>query len=58
MTCKGICARYDTQPIEGNKRGMKYPKCNTCDIRIKWDGVHCPCCGNKFSRRNRNGRSL
>jgi len=46
MTCRGICARYKASKSNsysshyalGNKR------CSRCEVFIKWDGIHCPCC--------------
>ncbi len=49
MTCKGICIQYKTtgNASEGlYKNGNK--RCQICDIFIKWDGIHCPCCGQKL----------
>jgi len=46
MSCKGICDRYKVgKPFGINGRyelGQK--RCSICDIFIKWDGKHCPCC--------------
>ena len=41
MTCKGICIRHKVSGryINGHKR------CQQCNIFIKWEGLHCPCCG-------------
>lgn len=49
MGCKGICSRY-----KGAHRYSDPPnkKCRRCDTFIdtkKWNGVYCPCCGNKLS---------
>ena len=46
MTCREICARYKATKSNycsshyalGNKR------CSRCEVFIKWDGIHCPCC--------------
>lgn len=46
MTCRGICTRYkatksnycSSHYVLGNKR------CSRCEVFIKWDGIHCPCC--------------
>lgn len=47
MVCKGICHRYKSGKPHGiNSRyefGQK--RCSICEIFIKWDGKHCPCCG-------------
>lgn len=50
-SCKGTCNRY--------KAPMRYKEgivnCRTCGIFIYWDGIYCPCCGVRVSRRVRSG---
>ncbi len=54
MICKGICETYQAKlhPRMGRyKRGDK--RCQICQIFIKWEGVHCPCCGTKLRTKPR-----
>jgi len=55
MSCNGICHRYKANglPKEGRyKNGQK--RCLICDIYIIWEGLWCPCCGNRI-RSNPRG---
>ncbi len=48
--CTGICKRdFQTFPLLNSTTG--WPKCRHCNIRINYEGIHCPCCGQKLSLR-------
>ncbi len=51
--CKNICVtKYDARPSVGNcSNKTNLTKCKTCQVRFKWDGLFCPCCGARMSRR-------
>ena len=52
MTCRGTCIRYMARSNSGNTHyELGHKRCTTCDIFIKWDGIHCPCCN--FALRTR-----
>ena len=46
MTCRGICVRY--KATKSNSFNSHYAlgnkRCSRCEVFIKWDGIHCPCC--------------
>lgn len=52
MTCKGTCIRYKAKSSSGNRHyELGHKRCSTCEIFIKWDKMHCPCCN--FTLRTR-----
>lgn len=53
--CKSLCiTKHKTYAMPGSVYKNK-PKCNVCCVRIEWDGIYCPCCGYKLSRRVKKG---
>ena len=68
MNCKGICSRYEVSSINLKNSG-RYEKgqkrCTSCSVFIDYEGLKCPCCGNKLrtkpknsSGRNKNSTKL
>ena len=54
--CKGKCEdyKYSRKGRHGMPRlSADFARCRTCDVYIKWDGIHCPCCTVKVSRTAR-----
>jgi hypothetical protein len=52
MTCKGICIRHKASgPISYGRYATGQKRCQICELFIKWNGLSCPCCGNRL----RNG---
>lgn len=51
--CKGVCIlRYDAKPSVGNRSNkIGMAKCKTCGVRFLWEGLYCPCCGARMSKR-------
>ena len=47
--CKNQCGKYKT--TKRYKQGTV--RCSYCDIFIKWEGIWCPCCGCRVSRKTR-----
>jgi hypothetical protein len=46
MACKGICPSYVIQkPLMSSRYAAGQKRCTICDVFIKYDGIHCPCCG-------------
>ena len=47
MTCKGSCIRYKATKSSSysSHYGLGHKRCSKCEIFIKWNGTHCPCCG-------------
>ncbi|MFL6408450.1 MAG: hypothetical protein ACJ71F_15480 [Nitrososphaeraceae archaeon] len=59
MTCKGICERHKAlKPAHSSGGGGRYSagqkRCAMCALFIKWDGLHCPCCGCRLRSNPRN----
>lgn len=52
-TCKGKCIPFKII-ANGYKTGAK--RCQSCGIMLKYDGIWCPCCGQKLRTRARNPR--
>ncbi len=47
--CNAICEKYRaTRPSDGRRYGIGQKRCKSCEIFIYWEGVICPCCGNKL----------
>ena len=45
--CKGVCQRY--RAPHGNRTYLHGGKrCTLCALFVKWEGIHCPCCGTKL----------
>jgi rRNA maturation endonuclease Nob1 len=61
--CKSRChlsgfkEEYTTTKVHRNAFRNGFFRCRTCDYYIKYDGVHCPCCGVRLARGARNARS-
>jgi len=55
--CNGKCKGFVVKmPNNGGGRyanGQK--RCNVCDKYIIWEGICCPCCGEKLRSRTRQG---
>ena len=51
--CKGVCIiKYNAKPSVGNcVNKMNMLKCKTCSVRFIWEGLFCPCCGVRLSKR-------
>ena len=57
-SCGGTCkSKHDTWSMTGHPPAAPHKTCRQCRVRIKWDGLYCPCCGNKLSTRIRGGKS-
>lgn len=53
--CKGKCVLYHDVMNIINKRDI--PKCRLCSVSyLKWEGVWCPCCGQRLSRSAKNSK--
>ncbi len=58
MTCKGICVRYKAQkPVGTGRYASGQRRCQICEIFIKWEGLWCPCCGQRLRTTPRNLKS-
>ncbi len=45
MACNGTCIHYKAKSNSGNSHyELGHKRCTGCDIFMKWDEVHCPCC--------------
>jgi hypothetical protein len=53
--CKGVCTRKEyTAPAGKRTYNGGGKRCTECALFIKWDGIHCPCCGTKLRIRIRS----
>ena len=54
--CKGICHRgYEIGGIgyQGRFHQDGHVLCRTCSRFMKYDGIFCPCCANRVSRKSK-----
>lgn len=65
MACRGRCEHpdYETAPLNCRPPGSppagtygRFSKCPICRVYIVWEGVRCPCCSTKLSKRPRKCR--
>ena len=56
MGCKDQCTKPEYEPKKLVKflETSPYKKCTTCCIYIKWEGLYCPCCSYRLSKRAKN----
>ena len=56
LVCKNICMHpeYAHKKIVRDLANTPYKKCSKCCVFIKYDGIWCPCCGVKLSKRAKN----
>ncbi len=57
MTCMGICEKYHARlqgGIGGSHYALGHKRCQVCSLFVKWEGLWCPCCGNRLRARPRN----
>jgi len=60
MSCKGVCYKYKIKKPRFNgdgRYGVGQKRCSTCEIFLKWEGLHCPCCNFSLRTRPRNTRN-
>jgi hypothetical protein len=48
--CNEICRKYQ---IKTNRYSDGIKRCSKCEVFIKWDGIHCPCCTLKLRDKKR-----
>jgi predicted amidophosphoribosyltransferase len=55
MACKGICIRHKAvKPVDTGRYSSGQKRCQKCETYINWDGIWCPCCGNRLRSNPRN----
>ena len=56
LVCKNICLKpeYEHRKVVRNLAETPYKKCAKCCLFIKYEGIWCPCCGVKLSKRAKN----
>ena len=60
MGCKDLCTKYKVKKryiYTINDVTIIGRWCSKCTCFIKWEGRHCPCCGNKFRTKPRTSKS-
>jgi hypothetical protein len=54
MGCNGLCDQYYAKrPLNGQRYIAGQKCCITCQIWIKYDGHHCPCCNFRLRTKPR-----
>ena len=54
MGCKGTCTKHKvTKQFGASRYDIGQKMCSVCNIFMKWDGVYCPCCGNRIRSKPR-----
>ncbi len=57
MVCNQTCLKYKAK-LENGVGGVHYAlghkRCQVCSLFINWDGLWCPCCGNRLRTKPRN----
>jgi len=53
LLCKARCELYEPLSILRNKLSDGYARCRCCQVQVKWEGIWCPCCGSRLSRKGR-----
>ena len=54
--CKGTCdIMFADQPATSNAFQMGFKLCRQCNKYMQWDGVFCPCCGNRIRSKAGSG---
>ncbi len=51
VACKGICIKHKAQKparIDLSRYAQGQKRCQVCSMFVKWDGLHCPCCGTRL----------
>lgn len=57
--CKKICTQYKAAGSVDKFRYLNGQKrCNECEIFLKWNGLHCPCCGHRLRAKPRNLKAI
>ena len=47
--CRNTCTSYKAKkPLMSSRYALGQKKCSICDIFIHWEGIFCPCCGQKL----------
>lgn len=55
MSCKEIHKRCKAKKLfNPSWHGPGQGRCQVCEIFIKYDGLFCPCCGNRLRTRPHN----
>lgn len=60
MACKGACGKYKITKPPVNSDGryrMGQKRCTTCELYVKWEGRHCPCCSSQLRYKPRNTKN-
>jgi len=55
MTCNGLCLKHKaTGSFYGGRYKNGQKRCQKCVIYLKYDGLHCPCCGGNLRTKPRH----
>ena len=59
LICKDKCLEsiYEHKKVVRNIASTDYKKCSKCCVCIKYEGLHCPCCGIRLSNRAKNNKA-
>ena len=56
QSCKGTCSKYkrNISPYLGSMYLTGHVRCTICQTFLKWEGLYCPCCGARVSKKPKN----
>ena len=56
-SCSRVCDRYRAlKPKKFGRYEMGQKRCNSCSIFIFWNGLWCPCCGDRLRLTPRSSK--
>ena len=57
LVCKGRCQLMPHKKHVSHAAEKGYKRCSKCLVFIQWEGVFCPCCGQRLKMSPRNNKS-
>ncbi|MGB6532199.1 MAG: hypothetical protein WBF33_29185, partial [Candidatus Nitrosopolaris sp.] len=42
------------KPVSLGRYATGQKRCQVCEVFLEWDGLFCPCCGNRLRTKPRN----
>jgi len=57
--CKNTCINpiYEHKKVVRDITKTDYKKCSKCCVCLKYEGLFCPCCGQRLSNKAKNNKS-
>ena len=57
LVCKGRCKIMPHKKTVRHAVAKGYKRCSKCAVSIQWEGLYCPCCGQRLKISPRNNKS-